>query len=262
MRRLLPLALAFALPLEATAQSADTVRFTACPIYRDVDAGRKSGCWLADERESGRRFDVSNAPTKPDWNHEILVEGRIAPGEKDVCGGEVLTPIRVSVLPGACTRQMLPPEGFKGRAFVLPERNVRPASVPRDMPKPPFVEKTFTLLFDFNRAFIAYQLDDYLLDQAITYIRGVSPSRVIVTGYAATTPTKVSGRSLAEKPEVAETRAKELTEALIRLGVPAKSIETHWRVSATPSNAPGADGLAEPSRRRVDIKVIPSSETK
>ena len=39
--------------------AAETVRFIACPIYRDTDAGRKSGCWLADERASGTRFDVS-----------------------------------------------------------------------------------------------------------------------------------------------------------------------------------------------------------
>jgi hypothetical protein len=29
----------------------------------------------------------------------------------------------------------------------------------------------------------------------------------------------------------------------------------HWRTGAQPSDAEGADGLAEPSRRRVDIEV-------
>ncbi|HEV7694602.1 MAG TPA: hypothetical protein VGO52_27440, partial [Hyphomonadaceae bacterium] len=79
MRRLLALLLAAMAASPANAQApGDTVRFISCPIYRDVDAGRKSGCWLADERESGRRFDIGNAPTKPDWNHEVLVEGKIS----------------------------------------------------------------------------------------------------------------------------------------------------------------------------------------
>jgi outer membrane protein OmpA-like peptidoglycan-associated protein len=235
----------------------ETVRFITCPIYRDTDAGRKSGCWLADERESGRRFDVSQAPSKPDWNHAVLVEGRVAAGEADVCGGVVLNPVRTSVLSDPCTRQMLPAESYKGRAYVLPERNVRPVSAPREAPKPPFAETTFALLFDFDRDFIVYQLDDYLLDQAITFIRGVKPKRIIVTGFAATTPTMVSGRMIAEKPAIAQARAREIAEALVRLGVSPRAIETRTVLAAKPSKAPGADGLAEASRRRVEIRVIP-----
>ena len=252
---------ALASPVEALAQTADeTVRFIACPIYRDTDAGKKSGCWLADERETGRRFDVSAAPSKPDWNHEVLVEGRVAKadaGQFDACGGLTLSPVRVSILAGDCTRQMLPAEGFKGRAYVLPQRNVRPAAETRPKPEPPFTEKTFSLLFDFNRTFIVYQLDDYLLDQAITYIRGVAPRSIIVTGYAATTATTVSGRTIAEPSDLAQRRAEEITEALVRLGVAPRSIQTRWRSAAGPVEAPGADGLGEPSRRRVDIQVIP-----
>ncbi len=165
--------------------------------------------------------------------------------------------MRVSILPGDCTRQMLPAESFKGRAYVLPPRNVRPVSEPRAKVERPFVDKTFSLLFDFNGAFIVYQLDDYLLDQAITYIRGVNPKSIIVTGYAATTPVTVSGRTIAETPDLAQRRAEEITEALIRLGVAPATIETKWKLAAPPSDAPGADGLAEPSRRRVDIRVIP-----
>lgn len=33
-------------------------RFITCPIYRDTDAGRKSGCWLVDEGVSGQRFST------------------------------------------------------------------------------------------------------------------------------------------------------------------------------------------------------------
>lgn len=257
MRRIVSLALAVTMAAPATAQApAETVRFISCPIYRDVDAGRKSGCWLADERETGRRFDIGNAPTKPDWNKEVLVEGRVS-SETDSCGGIILEPVRVSVLPGACTRQMLPAEHYKGRAFVLPPRNVRPISEARPAPETPFTAKSFYVLFDFNEDFIVYQLSDYLLDQAITYIRAVKPKKIVVTGYAATTPAVVSGRSIAETPEIAKVRAQLITEALVRVGVDPKIIETSWKTRAGVVDAPGADGLAETSRRRVEIRVIP-----
>lgn len=257
MRRRLALLLAVLAASPANAQAAgETVRFISCPIYRDVDAGRKSGCWLADERESGRRFDIGNAPTKPDWNHEVLVEGKVS-SAPDACGGVVLEPVRVSVLPGACTRQMMPAESFKGRAFVLPERNVRPVAVPRPAPQPPFTERSFFLLYDFNRDFLVYQLDDYLLDQAVTYIRGVRPKRIVVTGFAATTPASVSGRKIAEDAAVAKSRAQSVTEALVRMGVDPKIVETKWQGAAAPAAAPGADGLVEASRRRVEIRVFP-----
>lgn len=256
MRRLLlPSALFAALPAQAQTPG-DTVRFIACPIYRDVDAGRKSGCWLADDAEAGVRFDIGQAPTKPDWNHEVLVEGRVS-DKPDTCGGVMLDPVRVSVLPGACTRHMLPPEEFKGRPFVLPPRNVRPASVPRPVPEAPFVEKTFHLLFDWNRDFIVYQLDDYLLDQAVAYMRGVKPKRIVVTGYAATKPASVSGRVIAEDPAVAKRRATMVAEALVRMGADPASIQTRTRTGAEPVDAPGADGLSETSRRRVEIRIIP-----
>lgn len=235
-------------------QPAETVRFISCPIYRDTDAGRKSGCWLVDEATSGRRFDVSAAPSKPDWNHEVLVEGRIAPGSGN-CGGIPLDPVRTSILPDRCPRHMLPAEGFAGNKFVLPVRNVRPVSEKRPAPKPPFTARTFHLVFDFDKSFIVYQLDDYLLDQAITYIRGVDPKRVVVTGWAATDPASVSGRAIAEKPDIARTRAEMVGEALRRLGVPEEKLEIRWRTGAKPVDADGADGLAEPSRRRVDIEV-------
>lgn len=240
---------------DAAAQQAD-VRFIACPILRDVDAGRKSGCWLADDPATGVRYDVGSAPTKPDWNHEILVEGHISQ-KPDSCGGVVLEPVRVSVLPGACTRHALPAEDFKGRPFVLPDRVVRPMSVSRPAPQPPFTEQTFSLLFDWNRDFLVYQLDDYYIDQAITYIRGVKPKRIVITGYGATTPAIVSGRSLAEDTHIAKRRAEKIADALTRLGVDPTTIETKWKNAADASPAPGADGVAEASRRRVDIRVIP-----
>ena len=237
-------------------QAQDLVKFVACPVYRDAQAGRKSGCWLADDPGTGIRYDVTTSPTKPDWNFSVLVEGRVTPGDENPCGGKVLDPVRVSILPAACTRHMLPAEGFPGRPFVLPERNVAPTSVPREAPPGPYQTKTFYLFFDFDKDFLIYQFDDYLLDQAITWIRAANPGKIVVTGYAATTPEVVSGQTFAEKPEIARRRAEKLGEALIRLGVPEERIEVKWDTRPEPVDAEGADGLPDSSLRRVEIKAV------
>jgi len=244
-----------ALLATAAAPDAGTVRFITCPIYRDTDAGRKSGCWLADEPATGRRYDVSAAPSKPDWNHEVLVEGRVATGAPDRCGGAVLDPVRTSVLPGNCTRHMLPAEGYPGNRFSLPMRNVAPMAAPRAVPPGPYRARTFRLFFGFDSSFLMYQYDDYLLDRAITWIRAAKPRAIVITGYAAARGQIVSGRTIAEKPAIARERADKLAEALVRLGVDRDAITTRVDLDPQPVDDPDADGLAEASRRRVDIAV-------
>jgi hypothetical protein len=241
----------FSLPLQA----AEQLRFITCPIYRDADAGKKSGCWLVEDAATGIRYDVSPSTTKPDWNHEVLVEGIVGARQDNPCGGVVLDPARVSILPGACTRHSLPAEGFPGRPFVLPPRNVRPMSEARAPIPQPWTDRSFHLQFEWNRSFAVYQLDDYLLDQAITYIRAVNPRQIGITGYAATTPATVSGRVIAEQPEVARARAEMVAESLRRLGIPADKLRVEWHEAAEPAAIDAADGLSEASRRRVDIDV-------
>jgi outer membrane protein OmpA-like peptidoglycan-associated protein len=248
------------LALSATAAAAaDEVRFVACPVYRDTDAGKKSGCWLADDRESGVRYDVSPSPTKPDWNYAVLVEGRPAKNQADVCGGVVLDPVRASILPEPCVRAVLPAEGYPGRRFVLPERNVRPLYEPRRPFPQPLETRTFEIPFEFGRSFITYQLGDYLIDQAVAYAVASHAARVEITGWAATTPAEVSGHRIAEPASVARARAEVVAQWMTGLGVPADRVKLAWRGAAQPVAMPGADGLVEPSRRRVDIRVVPES---
>ncbi|GAA0298589.1 hypothetical protein GCM10009087_05510 [Sphingomonas oligophenolica] len=248
---------ALALLAAAGQPASDDVRFITCPIYRDTDAGKKSGCWLAEDRATGRRYDVSLSISKPDWNHEVLVEGKPSTTGDDPCGGIVLDPVRTSVLPGPCTRQMLPAETYTGRKFVLPRRNVRPLYDPAPAPTGPYGAKSFHLLFDFDQAFLIYQYDDYYLDAAISWIRAAKPRAITVTGHAATSPSTVSGRTIAETPAIARIRAEKVADALVRLGVDRTIITVRWLGSANPLVMPEADGLIEPSRRRVDIDVTP-----
>ena len=241
----------------AAAQAAE-VRFVACPVYRDTDAGRKSGCWLADDREDGRRYDITPSPTKPDWNFAVLVEGRTTASPTDVCGGLVLDPVRVSILPDRCVRTMLPAEGYPGRRFVLPERNVRPLYEPRKPFAQPFAQRTFYIPFEFGRSFVVYQLSDYLMDQAVAYALATHARRVGITGWAATRPDRVSGRVLTEPASLARARAQVAAQWMTSLGVPASRLSVRWRTGAQPIDMPGADGLSDPSRRRVDIRIVPS----
>ena len=245
------------LPAQVEAQAAE-LRFITCPVYRDADAGKKSGCWLADNHEDGRRYDVSPSPIKPDWNYAVLVEGRVSATQTDVCGGVVLDPVRVSILTDQpCVRAMLPAEGYPGRRFVLPERNVRPLYEARKPFPTPYTERTFEIPFEFGRSFITYQLADYLIDQAVAYAVASHAARVEITGWAATTPADVSGHTIAEPAALARTRAEMAAQWMRGLGVPADKVHVAWRSAAQPIPMPGSDGLAEPSRRRVDIRIVP-----
>jgi hypothetical protein len=242
------------LPAQAMAQESALLRFIACPIYRDADAGRKSGCWLADDAASGVRYDVSLSPYKPDWNRAVLVEGRVAAKQDAACGGVVLDPVRTSILEEPCPRHMLPAEGFAGRKYVLQGRYVNPAAVPREVPPGPYAAKTFYLYFEFDRAFIVYQYDDYLLDRAAAWLRAARPKRILVTGFAATEPETVSGRRLAERPAVARERAEMLAESMRRL-LPGTPVVAKWKTRSRPVADPDADGIPGQSQRRVEISA-------
>jgi len=250
------LLLALSAPLSAqAAETGQLVRYIACPVYRDADSGKKSGCWLADDVASGSRYDVSLSPYKPDWNRAVLVEGRTSAAPETACGAPVLDPVRTSILPQPCQRHMLPAEGYPGRKFVLPKRNVDPASIARKVPDGPFAEQTFALFFEFDRSFVVYQYSDYLLDKAVTWLAGARPKRVIVTGFAASTPETVSGTMIAERPEVAQERAELVSESLRRM-LPGLVIETRAETGATPRDLPDADGIPGQSQRRVEITAL------
>ena len=237
------------------ADSAGQVRFIACPVYRDTDFGKKSGCWLATDPATGMRYDVSQSPYKPDWNYAVLVEGLAVAAGDEPCGAPVLDPVRTSRLTSTCTRHMLPAEGYPGRKFVLPPRNNQPLSMVRADPPRPYTERTFTIFYEFDRDFMTYQYGDYLIDQAAHWIGAARPKKAIITGYAATESEIVSGQNIAERPEVAMERAEAVAETLRRL-VPDLVIETRAVLKAKPVNHPDADGLPSQSQRRAEIRAV------
>jgi hypothetical protein len=254
VKRLLALAAAGLPAITGAAEPADALRFVACPVYRDADAGAKSGCWLATDPQTGQQWDVSQSPYKPDWNYAVLVEGRVGDSAEQPCGAPVLDPVRTSRLATDCVRHMLPAEGHPGRRFVLPKRNIRPLSNPPAPPPGPYSERTFSLFFELDRSFVIYQYGDYLIDQAAHWIRATHPRRLVVTGYAASEPETVSGQVIAERAEVARERADTVALSLSRL-FPDLEIETRTVTGSEITSHPDADGIPGQSQRRAEIKV-------
>ncbi len=248
----------FASIITTATTAAQDVAFVTCPIYRDTDAGKKSGCWLAESPGSGVRYDVTQSANKPDWNHAVLVEGRVAEDQTDLCGGVVLAPVRVSVLSTPCVRAMLPAEGFAGRRFSLPPRNVRPLYAPRTPAAAPWSTRDFSIPFDFDRDFVVYQNADYLLDQAVSYALDVEAERVEITGLFDDRARVVSGTALQETEQIARLRAARVADWMRLRGVPFDRIHVEWRPAPGDSDDPAFEGLAEASRRRVDIRIVPS----
>lgn len=245
---------ALALGGSACAETAAEIRFITCPIYRDTNFGKKTGCWLADDRETGLRYDVSGATSKPDWHYAVLVEGRVGKDGGNPCGGTVLNPARTSILYDMpCTPHMLPAEGFAGFKWGLPRRNVRPLSEVRPVATGPFEARTFSLYFDWDQDFLLYQYDDYLLDHAYYWLRDARPRQIVVTGYADRRGDTISGKAMTESATIAEERARRVTLALTRLGIDPAIITTRWSDDAPQSDDPEADGLIGQARRRVDI---------
>ena len=100
-------------PLAAEDLPPERRNFVSCPIVRDTAS---VPCWLA-EYDGELYFltlqtDVS-APVTPPWlGHRVLVEGVAAADRPRICGGVVLEPVVLSVLPelDASCNTILPAE--------------------------------------------------------------------------------------------------------------------------------------------------------
>jgi hypothetical protein len=250
-------------PMFGPSALADAVRtFVGCPVYRDTNSGRKSGCWLAVDPSSGIRYDISLGRTKPQIGREVLVEGRLqsaeasglSPAEHSPCGGVVLAPVIVSVLPSLCPDFLLPAEGFPGRRFVLDPRVVlAPADVVEKLPSPPFRPRTWSIEFTYGSDFLQYQYSEVILDEIGRYVRASHPRRIEIIGYAMTRPRTISGRKMAEKFVIAKERAETVALALSRLGARPEIMRVTWRNDPAPLRREA--GLAAASQRRVDVRL-------
>ncbi|MCR5872482.1 hypothetical protein LRS12_18320 [Sphingomonas sp. J344] len=168
----------------------------------------------------------------------------------------MIEPATVSVLEEPCTRHLIRAEGYQGRRFALPARNVRPLYEARNKPSQPFAEGRFTIPFGYRSSFITYQLSDYYLDATINYALDVQPARIEIAGVAQTVPDMVSGREIVEDKALARTRAEVVRRALILRGIAPERIRIVKALSG-PFVTEAFDGLSWPQARRVDVRIVP-----
>ena len=241
-----------------------TLSFIACPVYRDTDAGRKSGCWLADDPSTGLRYDITYGQVKPQVGRAVLVEGVTTSEATDpaaACGGTVLTPVRIAVLPETCARTIIPPEGHPGRPYKSPPEQLKPLSEPRTLPPPPYDPRTFTIYFEHGRDFLIYQYAEVIIEKIVLYAKASQAKQVTIEGFAATDPwTLPSTRgpwTVREPQRLAQKRAEMVAEALRRLGVPETTMRVSWQNTTSADPTLEAGRLPEASKRRVVINVVP-----
>jgi outer membrane protein OmpA-like peptidoglycan-associated protein len=237
-------------------EAASRMIFIGCPIYRDTDAGRKSGCWLVTNPADGTQYDVTSGRIKPMLGRQVLVEGIAIAEGRGQCGATVLEPVDVSVLPTECARYLIPAEGLPGRRFVLPANVLQPSSVPRTLPPPPYEPREYTIQFELNSDFLVYQYAELILESASLYAKASKPQRVTITGYAATLGVDVSGQQVREQIDIAEARARMVALAFERLGVRREVLDLRWLPEPNDA-AVAADGLTEAAKRRVTIRIEP-----
>jgi outer membrane protein OmpA-like peptidoglycan-associated protein len=242
-------------PVPATSATQSAKLFVGCPVYRDSDSGRKSGCWLVTDLADGTQYDVTLGRIKPILGRKILVEGIISPRDTNACGAPVLEPVNVSVLEGQCKAHLIPAEGHPGHRFALPKEVMQPTHVPRKIPSPPYEPQNYTIEFELASDFLLYQYSEVILERAALFANASKSRRIEIVGFAATEPLEVSGERIVEDLAIAKARAAMVAEAFARLGVAREAMHLSWRPA--PSAGGNDQPLRESAKRRVEIRIQP-----
>ena len=241
------------LPSLATAQQKS---FVSCPIVRDT---KTVPCYLAEYEGElyylGVQQDITAAFHPPQLKHEVLVEGKVAPGPR-VCGGIPLQPLSISVikeLNQACNTLLPSEPGIDAPAVARPAGPSTRRPEPAGKNAQPTVSETvrveiFIVLYAFNDDYLEFA-NNRVVNEAAAYAKKISAASVRVFGYRATTLLS-NGNKLVEKEGLAEKRAQDVATLLKGLGV--AKVSADWKSEAEP-----ADGQTDPSRRRVTITVTP-----
>jgi hypothetical protein len=254
---LVPTALA-ALPLAAEDLPVERRNFVACPIVRDTQS---VPCWLA-EHDGELYFltlqtDVSSPVTPPWLGHRVLVEGAVARDKPRICGGVVLEPVVLSVLPeldAACNTPVLPAEERYNLTFEPPRppgpsagRLAFAGGPPPPAPAEP--PREFALRYDFDGLVVFRHAGDLtaILDAA----RARRARTISITGHRGSVLLS-NGSTLTEQPAIARRRAEQIATLLRGAGLTDVTYDITWQDDpATP------DGLNDASQRRVTVSLTP-----
>jgi hypothetical protein len=231
----------------------------SCPIVRDTAS---VPCWLA-EYEGELYFltiqsDVS-APVTPPWlEHRVLVEGAIS-AEPRICGGIVLKPVHLSVLPerDASCNVMLPAESKYDLTFEPPRppgpsagrlafdaapaapRPSAPATGPRD----------FVIAYDFD-GLVGFSHARVLTD-ILDYARNVNAGEIEITGYRGAVRLS-NGQTMMEDAAIGKRRAEQLALLLRGADLVKPAYTVRWQ-----DDTARATGTEDYLTRRVVVTVRP-----
>jgi hypothetical protein len=242
----------------AAPSSVDVQRrnFVGCPIVRDTAS---VPCWLA-EHEGELYFltlqsDVS-APVTPPWlGHRVLVEG-IVSDEPRICGGVVLKPVHLSVLPepDASCNLMLPAEERYDLTFEPPRppgpsRGRLAFDDPAASPPAPVTASTleFTIPYTFDAVvgFSHAQRLTEILDAA----RTVDAREIEIEGYRGAARLS-NGQTLVEEPGIGRKRAEQVAILLQGANLMGPAYTVHWH-----DEAAKATGVDDHLTRRVVVTL-------
>jgi len=246
------------LAIIASAEAAPKyLSFVSCPIVRDT---KTVPCWLADY-EGVTYFltlqtDVS-APVNPPWlGHRVLVEGVVS-DEPDICGGRVIKPVTLSVLPelDASCNTMLPAEERFNLTFD-PPRPPGPSmgrlafSYPAEAPaKPGDGPKQFTIDYDFD-GLVVFRHPRFL--QAIMdYALATQAKHIDIVGYRGASLLS-NGARLVEADDIGRRRATQVADLLRGAGMTEIEYSVRWKDKPAKPN-----GRTDPRSRKVEVTVRP-----
>ena len=250
-----------AITLLAPAAVAQQLNFVTCPVVRDT---KTVPCFLAEyEGETyylAAQQDISADQYPPQLLHEVLVEGTIQAGPR-VCGGIPLRPVKLSVLPEvrqACNTILPAEPGIEAPPMRRPagpstrQPGTAPAAPPAPpvRPAPPFSEREWRILYDFDSAFL-FSRDTRTVNQAADYAVAAKAKRIEVVAHRGATLLS-NGKVLVEVEAIAAERADRVVTLLKGLGATPASVNV--RVVSAP---PQPDGKNDPETRFVSIRVLP-----
>ena len=256
---LLLAACACAVPLAAEEAPAERRNFVACPIVRDTAS---VPCWLA-EYDGELYFltlqtDVS-APVTPPWlGHRVLVEGTVAGDRPRICGGVVLEPVVLSVLPelDASCNTLLPAEERYNLTFEPPRppgpsagRLAFAGGDPAAAAPAPSPEQRFTLRYDFDGLIVFRHAG--ALTTILEAARARGARRVAITAHRGSVLLS-DGTTLVEKPTIARRRAEQLAELLRGAGLTDVDYRVRWH-----DEPQAADGAGDAALRIVTVELEP-----
>jgi hypothetical protein len=245
--------------LIAQSAAAQQINFVTCPVVRDT---RTVPCFLAEYQ--GETYylavqqDISADQYPPQLLHDVLVEGTIDAGPR-VCGGIPLKPVKLSVMPEvnpACNTILPAEPGIDAPPTRRPAgpstRQATPAAAPAPpaRPTPPFGEREWKILYDFDSAFL-FSRDTRTVNQAADYAIAAKAKHIEIVARRGATLLS-SGKVLVEGEAIAAQRAERVVTLLKGLGADPASVNV--RVVSTP---PQPDGKTNPESRAVSIRVLP-----